>query len=743
MEQVDRDKDSIAMRVKFGLFEADLRSGELRRSGVLVRLQSQPFKVLAVLLESSGEVVTREELRRRLWGTETIVNFDHSLGIAINKLREALGDSAENPRFVETLARRGYRFIAPVNVLDSGVQASRPHEQLIVSAPGSDLPLASLRAPVPLAQLATPRRRSPWRILWLCLLAASAVTLVLAVVFLRPHAEIPNPLRVSQITYFGHVMPSEMSVEIISSAATDGSRIFFSAIEDGRSVLAQASVSGGEISPLVLPSEIAGPLIGALSPDGGRLVVHNHLVPSTEQPLWIVPTVGGQARRIPNVQAHDAAWMPDARHILFANESDLYTVLEDGSDLRKLASLPGRAFWLRPSPDGSELRFTLLESDSKTSALWSISAAGSGLHQLLPGWSRPATECCGSWTSDGQYFVFQSSHAGRSDIWGIAGKSQRGTTQSLPFAITNGPLNYQTPISSPQGHSLYFIGVNARPDLLVQHLPNGPFVPLIDQASAESRVEYSRDGRWMAWLNASDGALWRGRVDGSERLRLTSPPFWTFLMKWSPDNSQLLTMSQEQGKPWEIYLIDAAGGGIRRLLNEERGEADPDWSADGKSVIFGRVPDLMGNEKDPKAIYTVDLATRTVSQIPGSEGLFSPRFSPDGRFIVAIRLDQRILMIYDRAQRTWRPLSVSHGVGDPVWSHTGRYVFFQDFLEEGKPIYRIDVKTNKVEKVATLRDLSPASVLDYRLIALTPSDEPVVIVQASNVDFYSVNLDQR
>ena len=99
--------------MQFGIFEADLQAGELRRSGVRIRLQGQPFKLLAALLERPGEVVSREALQQRLWGSDTTVDFDHSLGIAVNKLREALGDHAENPRFVETLAKRGYRFIAP------------------------------------------------------------------------------------------------------------------------------------------------------------------------------------------------------------------------------------------------------------------------------------------------------------------------------------------------------------------------------------------------------------------------------------------------------------------------------------------------------------------------------------------------------------------------------------------------------------------------------------------------------
>src|SRR3954462_10091278 len=113
-------------KIRFGVFEADLRAGELRKFGIRIKLQSQPFKLLTILISRAGEIVTREELQRELWGSETVVNFDHSLGTAVNKVREALGDSAENPRYIETLAKRGYRFVAPVQVLDAPESAVAP-----------------------------------------------------------------------------------------------------------------------------------------------------------------------------------------------------------------------------------------------------------------------------------------------------------------------------------------------------------------------------------------------------------------------------------------------------------------------------------------------------------------------------------------------------------------------------------------------------------------------------------------
>jgi cholera toxin transcriptional activator len=135
--------------VRFGVFELDLAAGELRKSGVKLRLQEQPFQVLAVLLERAGEVVTREELRQKLWPSDTFVDFDHSVNTAINKVREALGDSASSPRYVETMARRGYRFIAPVQseVAAEGASSAAGRPSVSVAHPSSDVARESVLHP--------------------------------------------------------------------------------------------------------------------------------------------------------------------------------------------------------------------------------------------------------------------------------------------------------------------------------------------------------------------------------------------------------------------------------------------------------------------------------------------------------------------------------------------------------------------------------------------------------------------
>jgi Tol biopolymer transport system component/DNA-binding winged helix-turn-helix (wHTH) protein len=679
---------------------------------VRVRLQSQPFKLLAVLLEHPGEVVSRETLQIELWGSDTTVDFDHGLGIAVNKLREALGDSAENPRFVETLAKRGFRFIAPVKALDTH---ATPAETEVLPAPG---------------------RPAVWH--WLAAGLGLVCLLLAAALLLRP--PVRTPYRVAQVTYSGHVLTNDLDVESFSSSASDGTRIYFSHMDNGNPVLAVALAANGEISHFKLPSEIGAPLIGSLSPDGSKLVVRSHLQAEPEQPLWIVPTLGGDARRVPNVLAHDATWMPDGRRLLVASGNDLTEVGADGSDPHKLLTTPSLAFWLRWSPDGRRLRYTLRDAKQQTAELWEVNADGSNAHPLLPGWSQPASECCGSWTPDGEYFVFQSHHSGRSEIW-VRQERPWYLAGGEPRQVTNGPIEYQAPSTTPGSDRVTFIGANAQFELLQAMPGSSAFTTLGQNLSAADMAQFSPDGKWIAWHNASDSSLWRSRVDGSERVELTNPPLRIFTMKWSPDNRRLAVMAEEAGKPWKIYLVDAEGGKLTPVLNEDRNEADPDWTPDGQSIVFGRLPERMDNGQ-PKAIYLLNLETHKVSEIPGSAGLFSPRLSPDGRYIAAMPLDQRALLLYDSTTQKWSPLT-KHGAGDPTWSHDGKYLYFQDFLEAGKPIYRIAVPSGKLEQVATIDDLRPIAATDYRLIGLAPGDLPVVTARTPSVNLYEVDLNER
>ena len=732
-------QEKTATRFRFGLFEADADSGELRKSGIRIRLQAQPFRVLVCLLERPGEVVTREEIQQRLWGHDTIVDFDHSLGTAINKLREALGDSAENPRFIETLARRGYRFLAPVTVVGAG-QTNRDAVQVTFpESPGSGTEpvLAPAEAGGAVGPAAGPRSRM--RLAVGLLVGCLLVAIGLAAGTLG-RTSYPVPPHITQVTFSGRVGPGDPQFESFAGTATDGSRIYFSQIENGRAVLAQALIADGETTTLPLPDELAAPSLGNISPDGSRLLLRNHLATAPEQALWVVSTIGGTARRIPGIVAQDATWMPDGQRILYASGDDLYIARDNGSESRKFATLPGRAFWLRWSPDGSRLRLTLLNSETHTSALWELSSDGSNAHVLLQNWNPlPAAECCGSWTDDGKYYLFQSARTGDSNIWAIPEHGGLLGGPHAPIPITNGPLDYQAPITERGGKRTFFIGLDTQSELLRYDRGASIFVPYTAGLSNARRVEFSRDGNWVAWIRQDDGSLWRSRADGSGRLQLTGRPMQVFTMQWSPDARQLVLMGRQPGKPWKVYTLDADGGHLQEVLNEDRSEADADWSPDGKMLVFGRLPDLMAEAAQPKAIYLVNVATKAMTKLVGSDGLFSPRWSANGKYIAALSIDQKKLMVFDTAAKTWRVLA-EQNIADPAWSHDDSAIYFHDFAQTDQPIFRAVVATGQVERVADLHDLRSANVVDYRFAGLAPGDVPLVSARNSTANIYAADL---
>ena len=256
-------------------------------------------------------------------------------------------------------------------------------------------------------------------------------------------------------------------------------------------------------------------------------------------------------------------------------------------------------------------------------------------------------------------------------------------------------------------------------------------------------AEYSPDGQWVAWLNASDGSLWRSRVDGSERIELTTPPLRIFTMKWSPDDRRLALMAEEPGKPWKIYLIDAEGGKPTPVLNEDRNEADPDWSPDGQSIVFGRLPDRMDSGQ-PKAIYLLNLADpQSRPKFPARPGSSARGSRPTAVTSPPCRLDQKAPAALRPGHTSTGPRSPPMASAIPTWSHDGRFLYFQDFLETGKPIYRIAVPSGKPEQLATIDNLRPIAATDYRLIGLAPGDLPIVSARTSTVNLYSVDLNEQ
>jgi Tol biopolymer transport system component len=242
----------------------------------------------------------------------------------------------------------------------------------------------------------------------------------------------------------------------------------------------------------------------------------------------------------------------------------------------------------------------------------------------------------------------------------------------------------------------------------------------------------------VAWTDGG-GQLWRARINGDERLQLSPDNLDVFLAHWSPDGSRLAVMAREPGSAWKIYLVSAHGGDLQPLLKESRNAADPSWSPDGHSLVFGRVNDIMGKESAARTLHILHLDTNAVEEVPDSNGLFSPRWSPDGRWIAALTLDQRQVRLYNVASHAWTTLSVPSGA-DPIWSSDSRYLYLHASLDPAQPIDRVSIPDGHVDEVVRLADSRENDAVDFVFGGLTQQNEPLIRARVFTGNFYSMEL---
>lgn len=518
---------------------------------------------------------------------------------------------------------------------------------------------------------------------------------------------------------------------------SDGARLYVGENEAGHFVIRQVSTEGGETSQIPIP--FSGAYVFDIAPNHSELMVGSSVTGTeTELPVWLLPIPSGSPRRLGDVNAHDGTWSPDGRQIAYASGSSLYLVKSDGSDARKLTTVIGVPFGPVFSPDGNRLRFTVDDPKTASLSLWEVAADGAGLHPLLEGRDKPSRECCGTWTSDGKYFLFQSAHQNVSNIWVRSERSSPFRKISRePIQLTTGPLSFSDPVPSKDGKKLFVIGQQTRGELVRYDASSRQFVPYLAGISA-AQVDFSRDGQWVTYVTFPENVLWRSKVDGAERLQLSYPPLQASLPRWSPDGSRIAFTASRPGKPQKIFLVSSAGGNPQELTPEERIEADPTWSLDGTSLCFGRIPFEEFGSSGPVAIQVLDLKTSQISTLPGSEGLYSPRWSPDGRYLAAMPADSGKLMLLDLTTKKWMELAKG-AFAFPNWSHDGRYLYFEDF-SQGADIQRIQIPEQKIEHVAGLKELRRNSYISGYWSAPADDGSPLVMRDAGIQEIYALEM---
>jgi Tol biopolymer transport system component/DNA-binding winged helix-turn-helix (wHTH) protein len=616
--------------VRFGSFEADLRAGELRRNGSKVRLQEQPFQILTMLLEDPGEIVTREDLRKRLWPADTFVDFDHGLNAAVKRLRDALGDSAENPRFVETLARRGYRFVAPVSAKPNGASA----DALALTPPAQQ---RSRRGRIAIATLSV-------------LLMGTGAGWV-AARRLNPKVQIVEQ----------RLTANALDDPIISAVISPDSK--YLAFAD-RSGLFLRVVGTGETHPIVLPTK-AKMRPTSWFPDGNHVLAVNSADYDEGPSLWSVSVLGGSPRRL-LTNARDGSVSPDGSQIAFirgnGKDQEIWLSSAQGEQERrvvgqvggieepmyrevlgKTGEIFGQLVW---SPDGSRFAFTrfvyrpgYLDGDV---SLGICDPATNRVDLVLS--TRRLGETV-AWTADGRliYSLAEPPPNQRdSNLWVQQVDTRAGRLVGEAKRLTSGP-DVKTGLSfTADGKRLTFLRRSGEPHLYISEVAAGQ-----DHLTAPRRLgleqgrnlpfTWTADSKSLVFVSDRDGPfhLFKQAVDQPAPDLLVDGPNMVMGGRLNPDGSEILYLlapdANDPAGRVRLMRIPVNGGTPQLVLQEPLME----------NVQCARLPSklclLSRNEAHAIRFFSFDSSTgekRELTQFAHSSELkFNWTLSSDGSML--------------------------------------------------------------------------------------------------------------
>jgi Tol biopolymer transport system component/DNA-binding winged helix-turn-helix (wHTH) protein len=585
--------------VRFGEFEADLQTGELRKNGLKLKFSGQPFQVLAILLERPSEVVTRDELQKRIW-RNTFVDGERNLNTAVNKLREVLGDSADNPRFVETLPRRGYRFIG------------RPQ-----SAVQPDVPAAAEPAGGPI------RHR-----VRLQMGAGVLAILVIALAVLggyRWHGQRPQEHAALTAVPFTALQGEATSPAI----SPDGSRIAFAwngdpgNDEKGFDLYVKAI---GSETLLRLTRNPSTWISAAWSPDGTQIAFQRTSGPDSG--LYSVPALGGPEKKLRStgvlwVDLPTISWSPDGGSIAFSDwlpsedRTGIYLFSTATGETERIPNPSKCLSQVQPafSHSGDYLAYWCL--NGKEAILHSLSVQGGRLHvvSVFQDWPTGLT-----WSANDTKLIFS--------LWGgFSGNFGEVTVADGSVKMLTLGERAQLPAVSVRGDKLAFNSYSSTPNIWHRDLahPEAPPVELVPSSRSQWDAQYSPDGKRVVFASMRSGVqgVWVSDEDGSNLVQISNPAQPSGSPQWSPDGNKIVFDSLSRSH-WEIYVADVFERKPRKLITNISDFIRPYWSRDGKWIYFrSKEPDRMG-------IFRCPASGGDAIQISKDIHGFDPREALDG-----------------------------------------------------------------------------------------------------------------
>jgi Tol biopolymer transport system component/DNA-binding winged helix-turn-helix (wHTH) protein len=722
-------------RLRFGLFQVDLGKGTLSRQGVRVRLQDQPFRILTLLLQKPGQIVSREEIRQALWPEGTHVHFDGSLNAALKKLRAAIQDDAENPVFIETVPRQGYRFIAPVRALENGPVGLIP---LPAQSPEGQEESLQVRlqlhpqfSPEKAAAVARERQKGERAARWIDLALLSCAILFGSWLLFYIVYPVPRPTveRMVRITNAG-------AVEEWGGIVSDGTRIFFLERAGSHWNLMQTSVEGGNAEKMAAPFE--NTRIFAISPDHSQFLIGQFTRRDEEMPFWLWPVQGGEPRRIGEAVGHDPAWSPDGSQIVFLRGRSLFTTRPDGTQLRELAHGPGIPHAPAWSPDGETIRFALERREDPAQTVWEMRADGSELHAILAAGSQPGSQMAGQWTADGRYFLFTGCENFDCNLWAIReARNWFRRSHHDPVELTHGPDSLHVSIPTQMGSRVFAFSSRSPHELQRIDPVSGREDSLLLKANVDLAV-VSPDNRLALYTDHPEGSLWRSSIDGSQRLRLTKPPLVASSPHWSRDGRQILFTGVRPGFLRQVYVLSADGGAMRAVLPEGREASDADWSPDGTQIVVS----MREQKTQPKyGIYLFKPSNGEWTLLPESRGLIQPIWSGNGRYIAALDETSHRLMLYDFESEKWTQLAGGGFLGTTYWAADSSAIYFQDQLDDEQAIFSVKVGTHQQVKMFGCGVILRGTSTHCLFSGVGRDGTLYVMVERGLTDIYGLNLD--
>ena len=500
---------------------------------------------------------------------------------------------------------------------------------------------------------------------------------------------VPHVTAITQVTHDGYRKDNLLAGD---------SQIFVTEMPESNRVVARVTLPDSSRSLVASPFSSMQAL--DLSADHSKLLV-SAKKESGDNELWVVPVSSGSPEPVGGLNGRDASWSADGKSLVYSKGHSLYLASATGAHERLLYKANGSVFAPRFSPNAQKIRFSVSDAEKGATSLWEVGKDGSQPHALLSDWPFHATACCGSWTSDGRYYIFQARQTVANTglvlnvLWALS-ESKADVSAAAPIPLTVGPMSFGNPSVSRDGKNIWAIGVQPAVGIVKYEPHKKKYVDVIPGVSATD-LQYSQDGKWVAYVTIPEGTLWRARANGKDQLQLTQAPDRAALPQWSPDGKQIAFAGMAPAGSWKLYRIPADGGDAKPLCSENGSQIDANWSSDGTQILFG---DWLG-DAGGLSIRLLDLKSNKIETIAGSKGFFSPRWSPNGQYIAAISPDSTTLMLFNFQTQKWTSwLKETAGtVSYPVWSNDSQYLYFDDLVNGAEAIRRINVDGSQPELV--------------------------------------------